>query len=178
MLLGDCGLVGVLRRAIESLPVVAVAGISQSKLEPLALTDFARYCVEAASAPGPFGDVYDLGCGEILTGGLLTRGLADNLGVSRWILPAPGWLRGPAARILGSGDFPAVAVDCALEALASGLLPRRMSAWEDFEVQPMELRDALARAVGMIYPLRQQKEGRFANWRSPGKKGILWSKRR
>lgn len=178
IVLGACGLVGAVRRHVESSRLVLVPGVARSKFEPLALEDLVAYCLEAATAPGSLGEIYDLGCGEILTGELLARGLADNLGVSRWILPVPALATPLAAALLGRRDFPGFAVASALEALRGGLLPRRMNAWEDFAHRPMELRDAMARAAGMVYPLRAPGEGRFANWRSPEKKGILWSKRR
>jgi uncharacterized protein YbjT (DUF2867 family) len=176
VLLGPCDITQALRRAVERSRIVPVPGIRDAKLEPIVVDDFARYCVEAAVAPRPLDDVYDVGCGEIITGGLLLRGLADSLGLSRWLVPVPAALGPPFAAALATDEFPASAVRIAFETIARGFLARRMNAWSHFEVRPTDLREGLARATGMVFPVRKRGEGRFAAWRKPEKKGILWRK--
>jgi uncharacterized protein YbjT (DUF2867 family) len=178
VLLGPCGIAAAFRRGIEAARVVPLPAIRDAKLEPILLDDFARYCVQAAVLPGPLDEVYDLGCGEILTGELLVRGLADSLGFRRWFVPTPRLLVPAVAAVLATDSFPRAAVAHTLETLAAGLLPRRMNAWSHFDVQPSGLRESLAQATGMVLPVRKKGEGRFAAWRKPVKKGILWRKSR
>lgn len=172
ILLGDCGLAAGLRRVAEASKVVLLPGIWRSRLEPLLVDDLGRYCVEAATAAGPFDDAYDLGCGEILSGGLLAKGIAENLGLDRWVWSVPGVFRGATARALASPGFPAPAARHWLDALTPGLLPRGVAAWKAFAVQPVDLRQAMAAGVGMKYALRTGK-GRFGSWKAPERKGIL-----
>lgn len=172
ILLGDCGLASGIRRVVEASKVVPLPGVWQSRLEPLLVDDLGRYCVEAATADGPFEEAYDLGCGELLTGGLLARGIADNLGLSRWVWAVPGLFRGAMAGALATPAFPASAARHWLEALAGGLLPRGVGVWKAFRVQPVDLRLAMAHGVGMKYGLRAGKE-RFGSWKAPERKGIL-----
>jgi uncharacterized protein YbjT (DUF2867 family) len=178
ILLGSGGLVGALRGTIERSPVIPFPAIGRVKFEPLAAEDLARYCIEAATAAGPLDPVYDLGCGEILTAGLLVKGLAENLGLRRWIVPVPGMPVSAFAPLYATSEFPRPAVAHWLETLRRGLLPRRVNAWKHFSVEPIELRFALAQATGMMIPLRKRGEGRFAAWKKPEKKGILWTKRK
>jgi len=168
-------LAGGLRRVVEASKIVMLPGVWKSKLEPLLVDDLGRYCVEAAVTEEPLDGAYDLGCGELLTGGLLTRGIADNLGVSRWVWSVPALFRGAMARALAGPAFPAAAARHWLDALAGGLLPRGVGAWKAFRVQPVELRTAMAYGVGMKYGLRSAK-GRFGAWRAPERKGILGHK--
>jgi uncharacterized protein YbjT (DUF2867 family) len=175
LLLGT-GLAGALKRLVERSFVVPVAGIASARLEPLLADDFARYCVEAAAAAGPLDDFYELGCGEILTGELLAKGLADNLGVRRWVVPLPRLLQPVAVGLLAGPELPARAVRRTLDAAARGLLPRRMTAWDAFAVRPVDLRMALAAATGARYPLRRRDDRRFGSWQAPERKGILWTK--
>jgi len=175
VVLGDCGISAVLRRAVERSKLLPLPGIDRARLEPLALEDLAAYCVAAAVAERDLDDAYDLGCGEMLTGGLLVRGFADNLGLSRWCVPAP---RGAVSWIAWRGaheERPHAAVRVWMEALAAGLLPRGTRVWEHLDVEPIPLRQAMADATGMVLPLRRRGEGRFEDWRAPKKKGILWS---
>jgi hypothetical protein len=94
------------------------------------------------------------------------------------VLPLPGLTASAVARLYETPDFPRVAVTRSLEAIRSGLLPRRMTAWEHFRIEPVALRVAMASAVGMMIPLRRGGEGRFGSWKKPEKKGILWTKSR
>lgn len=175
IVLGPCGLTGALHRFVQRSPLVLAAGIQRSRFEPLALADLASYLVLAATTTEPLDDVYDLGCGEMLTGGLFLTALADNLGLSRWKVPVP---LAPGAAVtarFGDEEFPAPAVQLWLGALASGLLPRRMNAWERFPLRPIPMDVALANAVGMEIPLRRRQDddgGRFG-WKPPRKKGVL-----
>jgi uncharacterized protein YbjT (DUF2867 family) len=175
LLLGDCGLAAVLRRAVERSKLLPLPGIERARIEPLALPDLAAYCVAAALADRELDDAYDLGCGEMLTGGLLVRGLADNLGLARWIVPAPAMAAGWIARLGADEERPRGAVGIWLEALAGGMLPRGTRAWEHFAVEPTSLRQAMADATGMVLTLRRRGDGKFGDWRAPRKKGILWS---
>jgi len=177
MLLGNCGLTAVLRRCVERSRLVPVPGIDRARLEPLSLGDFADYCVHVATAADVPESVYELGGGELLTGGLLVSGLADNLGLSRWCVPVPRAAWRLTAVLGADGERPAAAVGLWLEMLAGGALPRGTKAWEHFPLRPTPLREALADAAGMILPVRRRGEGRFENWRAPEKKGILWSRR-
>jgi len=176
ILLGDCGLVRGMRRMVERFRLVLIPGVGDAKLEPLLVDDFAAYCVEATITEGALEAAYDLGCGEILTGGLLARDLADNLGLSRWVLGVPGFLAAVLVPALSHPDFPGIAVRRTLEALAGGLLPRGNAAWTTFPVQPADLRESMAAAAGMDYPIRKRGQGRFGAWRAPKRTGILWSK--
>lgn len=173
ILLGDCGLAAGFRRGVERSRIVPLPGVWMSKLEPLLVDDLGRYCVEAAVAEGPFDDAYDLGCGEILTGGLLAKGIAENLGVGRWVWAVPAALRGALAGLFAAPGLPAVAVRHWLEALAGGLLPRGVGAWTAFQVRPVELREAMAYGVGMKYAMRRPGKERFGAWKAPERKGIL-----
>lgn len=176
ILLGDCGLVRLFRRYVERSKLILLPGIEASRFEPLAVPDFAQYCVLAATASAPPDECYDLGCGEMVSGGLFVRNIADTLGLDRWRVPCPPVLAGAIALFLGDAELPASAVRIWLECLSEGLLPRRMSAWEHFDVQPMSLAEATAASVGMLVPIRPRGDERFGNWRAPGKKGILWSR--
>lgn len=175
LVLGNCGLSAVLRRAVERSKLLLLPGIERARIEPLALPDLAAYCVAAALAERELDDAYDLGCGEMLTGGLLLRGFADNLGLTRWCVPAPAMTAGWIAWLGASEERPAGAVRIWLEALAHGMLPRGTRVWEHLDVEPTSLRQAMADATGMVLPLRRRAEGKFDNWRAPKKKGILWS---
>jgi uncharacterized protein YbjT (DUF2867 family) len=178
VLIGDLGLIGALRRRVERFRIIPWPGLSRVRLEPLDATDLGAYAVSAATATGSLDPVYDLGCGEMSSGSLLVRDLADNLGVERWILPVPRLFRWLVARWLSTPEAPAVWIDGMLEALPL-LMPRRMTAWEHFDVRPTDLRTAFARAAGMDIPLRPRKEeGQAFAWKRPRKKGILWTKRR
>ena len=178
LVLGDCGLSVGLRRALRRLPIVPLPALEIARLEPLALSDLARYAVAAATGEGPFAERYELGCGEVFTGGLYARGLAENLGLRRLVLPAVLFPPRLVAPLYASDEFPGAAVAHLLEALRRGLRPKGVGAWEDFDVQPVELRFALAAAAGMTIPLRGGGEGRFGAWKKPAKKGILWTKPR
>lgn len=178
ILLGDCGLAAGLRRVVERSKIVPLPGVCDARLEPLLVDDLARYCVEAATAESRFDHAYDLGCGEILTGGLLARGLADNLGVGRWVWALPGFLRGAMAGALSTPELPPSAVRHWLLALSGGMLPRGVGAWKAFQVRPLDLRTAMAFGVGMRYPLRNAGKGRFGAWSAPERKGVLWSRGR
>jgi uncharacterized protein YbjT (DUF2867 family) len=175
ILLGDCGLAGGLRRVVEASKIVPLPGVWRAKLEPLLVDDLGRYCVDAAVAEEPKEGAFDLGCGELLTGGLLARGIADNLGVSRWVWSVPGLFRGAVVGGFAGPAFPAAAVRHWLDALAGGLLPGGVGAWKAFRVQPVDLRLAMAYGVGMKYGLRSAK-GRFGAWKAPERKGILGQK--
>jgi len=176
VLLQPAGITGAFRRLVERSRVVPVVG-RDAKLEPIGVGDFAKYCVAAATVDGPLDEIYDVGCGEILTGALLVRGLADSLGLSRWIVPVPfatlPWL----AAALATEELPRAAAARMLETIAGGLLARRMNAWRHFAVRPAGIRAGLALATGMIVPVRPPGEGRFREWRAPRKKGILWRKK-
>jgi uncharacterized protein YbjT (DUF2867 family) len=179
VLLGDCGVAAAIRRRLEGGKVFPVPGLAHARLEPIAVDDFARYAVAAVADGSDLDEIYDLGCGEMMTAELLVRELAENLGLERWIVPLPGFLRGAVARWLATPELPARWIEGMLEVLP-GLLPRRMNAWEHFEVKPVDLRVAMAAAAGMEIPLRRRgsEEGdRFA-WKRPRKKGILWTKPR
>ncbi|MEZ5066394.1 MAG: hypothetical protein R3B81_16830 [bacterium] len=184
LLLGEVGFVAAVRRRVESTKVFPVPGFADTRLEPLDAEDCARYCVEAAVTVRALDDVYELGCGEMISGELLVQDLAGNLGLSRWTLPLPRAFRRPAATWLATPDLPARWIDAYLRALPS-FLPRRMNAWEHFEVDPIDLRTALARAAGMSFPRRRRRAGgdddegagRF-DWKRPGKRGILWTRSR
>ena len=175
ILFGSCGLALALRRVTERFPIVAVPAIAGARFEPLALADFAAYCVEAAGSPAPLTDYYDLGCGEMLTGALFAQGLAESLGVRRWVVPLPNVFVGLVARSLSSTEWSAGALQHAFESVRVGrLLPRRLTAWDTFETRPVDLRSALASAAGMNFPLRRPGDGkRFRSWRAPEKKGLL-----
>lgn len=177
VLLGDCGLTAVLRRCVERSKLVLVPGIDRARLEPLALTDFADYCVHAATAPDVPEAAYELGCGELLTGGLLVSHLADNLGLSRWCAPMPPVASHLVAALGAHDERPRAAVGLWLDMLSRGALPRGTKAWDDFPVRPIALHQAMADATGMILPVRRRGQGRFEEWRTPQKKGILWSRR-
>jgi len=177
VLVGNLGLVGALRRRVESFRIVPLPALSRIRLEPLDVTDLGAYAVAAATATRQLDPVYDLGCGEMSSGSLLVRDLADNLGVERWIVQLPGFTRWSIARWLSTPALPAIWIDGMLEALPL-LMPRRMNAWEHFDVQPVDLRTAFARAAGMEIPLHPGGEGKDAlTWKRPQRKGILWTKR-
>ena len=178
VLVGNLGLVGALRRRVETSRVLPLPALSRVRLEPLAAEDMGTYAVAAATATRELDPVYDLGSGEMRSGSLLVRDLADNLGVERWIVPLPGFTRWTIARWLATPELPAVWIDGMLEALPL-LMPRRMTAWDHFDVQPTDLRTAFARAAGMEISLRRPKAGEdpFAGKRTQ-RKGILWTKRR
>ncbi|MCA9751945.1 MAG: hypothetical protein KC591_07120, partial [Gemmatimonadetes bacterium] len=185
LLLGETGFVAAVRRRVESTKILPVPGFADARIEPLDAEDCARYCVEAATTARPLDDVYELGCGEMISGELFVRDLAGHLGLSRWTLPLPGALRRPVAAWLATPELPARWVDAYLLALPR-FLPRRMNAWEHFDVEPIDLRTALARAAGMNFPRRRRRGGgdgddesggRF-DWKRPEKRGILWTRTR
>jgi uncharacterized protein YbjT (DUF2867 family) len=173
-LFGSCGLALAFRVATQRSRLVAVPWIGSAKFEPLGLADFAAYCAEAVTAPRELRDYYDLACGEMLTGALFAQGLAENLGVRRWIVALPRAFVGLAAAWLATDEYPAAAVRHGLECVADGrLLPRRLSAWDDFETRPSDLRSCLAAAAGMNIPMRRSEGKRFPSWKAPEKKGLL-----
>ena len=177
--LGECGFSLGVRRAVERLWIVPLPAGPTTKLEPVAIEDFAAYAVAAATADSPLEPVYDLTCGEMMTNDLFVKGLAENLGLRRWVVPVPSFLRGVLAPLFASKEFPAPAVVAWWECFAEGrLLPRHLKAWEHFDVKPIEMRLAMANATGMAIPLRKKGEGRFGAWKKPEKKGILWRKSR
>ncbi len=178
LLLGPVGLSACLLRLVERSFVIPLPGLSRAKLEPVALDDFALYCVRAATATEALDDVYDLSCGEVVTGELLVRLLVDTLGHRRWILSIPGFARSPVARLLARPSYPARFVLRDLEVMGRGLLPLRLNAWKHLAVEPRSLREGLALAAGMAAPLRKKGEGRYGAWRAPEKKGILWRRKR
>ena len=175
IVLGPCGLTAVLRRFVERSRFVALPAVQRARLEPIALPDLAAYAALAAVRPEPPADVYDLGGGEMLTGALLVKSLADNLGLARTVVPLPFAVGAWCVGRFADEEFPPVAAGHWLRALASGLLPRRMNAWEDFELRPTPMNVALAEAVGMQIPLRSpddENAGRFG-WKAPKKKRLL-----
>jgi uncharacterized protein YbjT (DUF2867 family) len=178
LVLGDCGLSVGLRDAMGRMPILPLPAVERARLEPLALADLGRYAIAAAVGAGPFAERYELGCGEVFTGGLYARGLADNLGVRRLVLSSVLFPARLVAPLYASPDFPVNAVVHQLEALRRGLRPKGVGAWEDFDIRPVELRIAMAAAAGMTIPLRSGGEGRFSTWKKPEKKGILWTKPR
>ena len=95
---------------------------------------------------------------QMLTGELVIRHMADNLGVNRLLLPVPPFFRGAVAGWLRTEDAPATWIQDCLVAM-QGWLPRSMKEYEDFEVQPFDLREGFARASGMHIPLRD-RDGR------------------
>jgi uncharacterized protein YbjT (DUF2867 family) len=178
LLLGPVGLAACLRRAVERSVVIPLPGLSRAKFEPVALEDFALYCVRAATATEALDDAYDLSCGEVVTGELLVRLLVDTLGHRRWILSLPGFARPSVARLFGRPSYPARFVLRDLEVMGRGLLPLRLNAWKHLAVEPRSLREGLALAAGMAAPLRKKGEGRYGAWHAPEKKGILWRRKR
>lgn len=179
ILLGDCGLSAGFRAAVERGWVIPVPGIERARFEPLALADFARFCVQASESASRLDDRYDLGCGEILSGDLFVAEIAENLGLSRWRIPVPGFLIPWMAPLLARPNCPAAAVRIWLDSLRGGLLPRRMTPRDHFDVPVTSLRQAMADSVGMLLPPRRTaQQGKFTNWQAPKKKGILWSQRK
>lgn len=178
LLLGPVGFAACLLRVIERSFVVPVPGLSRARFEPVALDDFALYCVRAATATEELDEAYDLSCGEVVTGELLARLLVDTLGHRRWILSLPGFARGAIAHALGRPAYPSRFVLRDLEALARGLLPLHLNAWKHLAVEPRGLREGLALAAGMVVPLRKKGEGRYGAWHAPEKKGILWRRKK
>lgn len=176
LLLGEFGLCEAIRRKVEKWPVFPVPSLALARLEPLDSRDLAAYCLAAATTDAGLEARYDLGCGEMLTGELVVRHMADNLGVNRLLLPVPPFLRGAVAAWLQTEDAPAVWIQDCLVAM-QGWLPRSMKAYEHFSVQPFDLREGFARASGMHIPLRDRDEGneRF-QWKSPKRRGVLWRK--
>jgi uncharacterized protein YbjT (DUF2867 family) len=165
VVLGPAGLFAAWRRLVERVPLVPVPGFD-SRLEPILLDDLAAYCAQAAEPARRVDPVYDLGCGDMVTHGLLVAALARELGRARAVVPAPGFLRRPVAAALACADLPAPAARGILDALARSLLPRRMSAWDHFDVRPGGLEEGLARSLGRPWaaPPRRPDEP-FGSWR-------------
>ena len=67
LLLGETGFVAAVRRRVESTKILPVPGFADARIEPLDAEDCARYCVEAATTARPLDDVYELGCGEMIS---------------------------------------------------------------------------------------------------------------
>ena len=176
LLLGEFGLCEAIRRKVEKWPVFFVPSLAIARLEPLDSRDLAAYCLEAVTTAADLEPRYDLGCGEMLTGELVVRHMADNLGVNRLLLPVPPFGRGPVAAWLQTEDAPAPWIQDCLVAM-HGWLPRSMKAYEDFAVRPFDLREGFARASGMHIPLREREDSkeRF-QWKSPKRRGVLWRK--
>ena len=170
LVLGRFGLQAGWRRLVERFPLVIVPSFDV-RFEPILDVDFADYCVLAADPAQPRDPIYDLGCGDMVTNGFFAQSLARELGLSRLVVPIPGFLRGLVARMMSGPDLPPDAAWAWLEAFAGTLLPRRMNAWDAFETRPAALAESLARSLGRTWvePPRKPQEG-FAAWKRTKKK--------
>ncbi|NNE42816.1 MAG: hypothetical protein HKN12_01280, partial [Gemmatimonadetes bacterium] len=175
LLVGGPGMFRGLMRMVRGSFVVVVPGFGRARLEPLHVDDLARYCVEAADRPDLAGR-FDLSCGEMLSGELMARSIAEHLGLRRWILGAPAAAAGPLSGAMTSEGFPAAAVLHWMAALRGGLLPTTSDAGTDFSFQPLDLRQCMASATGIDYPLHSRRKSRFGAWKAPERRGILGKK--
>ncbi len=170
LVLGRFGLHAGWRRLVERWPLLFVPAFD-IRFEPILDADLAEYCVQASDPARRFDATYDLGCGDLATNGFYVRALAAELGRSPVIVPAPALLRGPVARALAGDDLPFPAAWLMLEVLSRTLLPRRMNAWNDFDVRPADLTDSVTRSLGRVRvePPRKADEP-FSAWTRPKKK--------
>ncbi len=170
LILGRFGLQAGWRRLVERWPLLPVPAFDV-RFEPILDTDFADYCVQAADPQRRLDAAYDLGCGDLATNGFYVRALAQELGRSPALVPAPSLLRGPIARALAGEDLPFPAAWLVLEVLSRTLLPRRMNAWNDFDVRPADLTESVTRSLGRvrIEPPRKPDEP-FSAWKRPKKR--------
>lgn len=170
LVLGRFGIHAAWRRWVERWPVLLVPAFDV-RFEPILDTDFAEYCVQAAEGGRRCDDAYDLGCGDLATNGFYVRALAEELGRSPWVLPVPGGMRGIVGHALAGEDLPFPAAFLALEVFARTLLPRRMNAWNDFDVRPADLSESVTRSLGRVRVETPRKPDEpFAAWKRPKKR--------
>jgi len=167
---GPLGLHAAWQRVLRRSPLAPVPGFD-SRLEPLLLEDLAEYCVQAADPARALDPVYDLGCGDVVTHGFFVRSLARELGLSRLVVPVPGFVRNGVAPLLAGPEFPGAAARDMLEALARHLLPHRMNAWDHFDVRPADAEETLTRSVGRRYAAAPRRpEEPFSAWKRSRKR--------
>lgn len=138
-----------LRYLVQRLPVMIAPSWLRTRTQAIAIDDVVEYLAAAAGKEDAFDREIQIASDEVFTYGEMLDAMADALGVRRRVkIPAP--LLSPRLSSLWLGLVTPVDVGVArplVEGLATQTTVTDGTGAQLFEIQPMPVRDALARAL-------------------------------
>jgi uncharacterized protein YbjT (DUF2867 family) len=138
----------MVRALVERLPVLITPRWVRVPSQPIAIEDVLAYLIGALRQPPGGSKVYEIGGADVVTYGDLMREYARQRGLKRWMIPVPVLTPGLSSLWLGlvTPLFARVGRKL-IDSIRHPTVVREKSALSDFRIQPMGMRDAIARAL-------------------------------
>jgi uncharacterized protein YbjT (DUF2867 family) len=146
---------------VERLPVMVCPRWVATLTQPLAVDDVVAYLSAALELPETGGEVFEIGGPDVVSYGDIMREYARLRGLRRWLVPVPLLTPHLSGLWLALVTPAQARVGRALvEGLKNPTVVRSPPAMDTFRIQPMPLREALAKAIEDGARLRQKVDTR------------------
>jgi uncharacterized protein YbjT (DUF2867 family) len=133
---------------VERLPIMVCPRWVATLTQPVAVDDVVAYLSAALELPGRSNEVFEIGGPDIVSYGDIMREYARLRGLRRWLLPVPLLTPHLSGLWLALVTPAQARVGRALvEGLKNSTVVRSSAAADAFQIQPMPLRVALAKAI-------------------------------
>jgi len=139
----------MLRYLVDTLPIMVTPRWVTTKGQPIAIADVLTYLVRAISDPAPISGVFEIGGPNVITYAELMTSYAAAAGLPRRrLIPVPVLTPGLSAHWVGLvTPVPATLAAELVESLVNEVTLCDDRAERQFDVRPMSVREALARAL-------------------------------
>jgi uncharacterized protein YbjT (DUF2867 family) len=152
----------MVRALVERLPVMVTPRWVDTPAQPIAIDDLLAYLLEALELPGTEGRVFEIGGREVVSYGGIMREYARQRGLRRWMLRVPVLTPRLSSLWLGLVTPLYARVGRKLvDSMRHATVVRDDAALRAFAVRPMDLAEAVARALSC-----EEEELALTRWSS------------
>lgn len=138
----------IIRSLVERLPIMVTPYWVRVKAQPIFIDDVLAYLLQGLEVRLPESRVYEIGGADVMSYGELMSEYARQRGLRRWMIPVPVltprlsgiWLNLVAPVYARIGRK-------LVESIRHSTVVNRSDALRDFPIQPLGVRDALARVL-------------------------------
>lgn len=138
----------VMHHLVNKVPVMITPKWVRLQTQPIGISDILNYLLEAAENPDTVGEIFDVGCPEVITYREMMLSVARELGLKRYLIPVPVLTPKLSSYWLNFVTPVPVSIGRTLiESLTSNTVCRDSRAREVFSFQPQSFYEVVKQAL-------------------------------